>query len=720
MSLCLMLFALGGCMDDWEEEDSSESITLEEGQSTQRNEGNEQGSTAETAQSSVKMTVGEGELSISRPERTGTNTAEKKQIWTFMIYLCGTDLETENGLASIDIEEMKQASLGGKVRFLIQTGGTKLWETDEVSASSIQRSIISGGKLSMLEEKKDASMGDSATLAGFLKWGVTKFPSEHTGVVLWNHGGGSISGVCFDERYNYDSLTLRELDAAFLSAFESMDSNFDFIGFDACLMATAETANIVASYADYMYASEETEPGYGWDYAAIGNYITQNPNANGAEVGRVVADSFYECCDEIDQAEGATFSIIDLKKYDSFMVAFNTYAKELYEKTEDADLFAQAVRAVRDADNFGGNNRADGYTNMVDMAGIIMAGSDFCGSAKEALKTLNDAFVYVKNGSDHREACGLSTYYPLSMQGSEELATFGKIAISPYYLAFVDRTSYGAVNEGNLDRYNDEQLLNSWGDYDYTYNDEEEGYFEADDNAYGDYWDYFEDYSGAEESTLISFLEGPGLYDDGTFGFQLTQEALSNTAGVQAAVYVLSEDEEDLIEYGLTVDICMDWQTGEFYDNFDGFWFSLPDGQNLAVYSVAECDGYDIYSSPVLLNGEEMNLRIIHDYEEGYVFIECAYYGIDENGMASKESYTLQAGDVMIPLYNAFAIESDEEYYYYGEEYEYDGDGEIFFDYLYDGDYLYGFNIDDVYGNFFQTDFVWFTVDGEDIYYWEE
>ena len=41
---------------------------------------------------------------------------------------------------------------------------------------------------------------------------------------------------------------------------------FDFVGFDACLMATYEMAAHMASYADYMVASEELEPGIGWNY----------------------------------------------------------------------------------------------------------------------------------------------------------------------------------------------------------------------------------------------------------------------------------------------------------------------------------------------------------------------------------------------------------------------------------------------------------------------
>ena len=57
-------------------------------------------------------------------------------------------------------------------------------------------------------------MGDSQTLSDFLTWGVKNYPADHMALILWDHGGGSISGVCFDERNNNDSLYLRELDKA--------------------------------------------------------------------------------------------------------------------------------------------------------------------------------------------------------------------------------------------------------------------------------------------------------------------------------------------------------------------------------------------------------------------------------------------------------------------------------------------------------------------------
>ncbi|MCI7766380.1 MAG: hypothetical protein MSJ26_00125 [Oscillospiraceae bacterium] len=57
-----------------------------------------------------------------------------------------------------------------------------------------------------------------------------------------------------------------------------------------------------------------------------------------------------------------------------------------------------------------------------------------------------------------------------------------------------------------------------------------------------------------------------------------------------------------------------------------------------------------------MVNGEETNLRITHDYVNGIVAIDGVWDGIDENGMASRNIYELQQGDAIVPLYYAAAV----------------------------------------------------------------
>ena len=173
--------------------------------------------------------------------------------WTVLLYICGSDLESLYSSAAEDIEEIAAAEYSEDVRVVIQTGGANEWHNN-VSSDAIQRFIKTEGGIECVEELDDANMGAPETLADFVLWGVENYPAKKMGLILWDHGGGSVGGVCQDEK-NDDSLTLAELDKVFNSVYDAMTDRFEFIGFDACLMATLETANILVPYARYMYAS---------------------------------------------------------------------------------------------------------------------------------------------------------------------------------------------------------------------------------------------------------------------------------------------------------------------------------------------------------------------------------------------------------------------------------------------------------------------------------
>ena len=129
-------------------------------------------------------------------------------------------------------------------------------------------------------------------------------------------------------------------------------------------------------------------------------------------------------------------------------------------------------------------------------------------------------------------------------------------------------------------------------------------------------------------------------------------------------------------------------------------------------------DEYIVYTSPVELNGEETNLRLRQFYD-GTVVVDGTWDGIDENGMAARDIYKLQNGDVITPLYYAFEIDGDgEEFFYHGNDFTVKGTLQIYYDYMDDVDYLYAFCIDDIYGDYYLTDFEMFNVtDGEVSFY---
>ena len=133
--------------------------------------------------------------------------------WTIFVYLCGADLESESSFATDNMQEMIDASAASNVRFVVQTGGAAEWHNG-ASADELDRFEVVGGVSTIVDRQPVASMGESTTLADFLRWGLAAYPSAHNGLVFWDHGSGSINGVCFDELSNHDSLTLRDIDKA--------------------------------------------------------------------------------------------------------------------------------------------------------------------------------------------------------------------------------------------------------------------------------------------------------------------------------------------------------------------------------------------------------------------------------------------------------------------------------------------------------------------------
>ena len=636
----------------------------------------------------------DGKMKISRAAKKSTSMGDA-DTWTIFIYLCGTDLESGQASATEDIVQMTEAQENENVRFVFQTGGTEQWQNEIISTDACERYVVENGNITLVDSAPLTNMGDPSTLEGFLDWGVQNYPAEKMGFIFWDHGGGSITGACVDELNEGDTLYLSEMNTAFSKVYENMTDKFEFIGFDCCLMGTAETANVLSTYARYFYGSQETEPVTGWDYTAIGNFLAEDPSVDGAALGKVVADSFYDECALLEQENECTFTIIDCEKFDDFAVVFNDYAKELYEAAGSG--LAGIVRGVNKADNFGGNDKSEGFTNMVDIGGIVNNCAAYAdGSA--VLAALDDCIVYNRNGSLHTGASGLSVYYPLQVEGSEELKTFGGICISPYYLSLVDMIAKGYTGNG----YDNQVFFTEDGDWSNE---------DCDCESYDDSYFDNESYGESGESSLITFAEKPGFNDEDYYGFVLDENGLNYTADVSAMI-LMDLGDGTLLVLGETYDVYTDWDNGYFSDNFDGKWLSLPDGSLLSMYIVEAGDDSTVYTSPIELNGKRTNLRIVQSGDS--VKIEGAWDGIDENGMAAREVRKLKAGDKIAPIYYILG-DDDSDSTYTADAYEWaDGDNVIYAQ-LPNGDYYYAFSIDDVYGDYYLTDPVVFTVSDDGI-----
>lgn len=162
--------------------------------------------------------------------------------------------------------------------------------------------------------------------------------------MFWNHGGGSVSGAAFDELYGMDSLTLAEMDQAFVETFGENSENqpVDIIGFDTCLMATVDVAYTFSDIGKYLVASQELEPGNGWLYSGLMSALAETPDMEPLELSKVICDSYVQGCEEVGTEDNITLSVTDLSKVGNLIAAYDDFGKEaLASAVDNPAFFAQ-------------------------------------------------------------------------------------------------------------------------------------------------------------------------------------------------------------------------------------------------------------------------------------------------------------------------------------------------------------------------------------------
>src|SRR5262249_8101206 len=104
---------------------------------------------------------------------------------------------------------------------------------------------------------------------------------------------------------------------------------FELIGFDACLMGNFEVAKAMAPYGHVLVASEEVEPGSGWDYTPIIDALNKSPQMDGVALGHVIVDtyreSFADSSDLREEGEAITLGVIALDRIGPLEQAVNDF-----------------------------------------------------------------------------------------------------------------------------------------------------------------------------------------------------------------------------------------------------------------------------------------------------------------------------------------------------------------------------------------------------------
>lgn len=605
---------------------------------------------------------------------------------TIMVYMCGTDLESRGGMATADLQEMAAASIGSNVNLIVYTGGCKAWKNNIVSNSVNQIYQVKDGKLTCLVQNAGSdSMTKPNTLTEFIRWCAKNFPANRNELIFWDHGGGSISGYGYDEKYpGSGSMTLAGINQALSNA----GMKFDFIGFDACLMATLENALMLSQYADYMIASEETEPGVGWYYTDWLTALSRNTSMPTIEIGKQITDDFVSVCARTCRGQQTTLSVVDLAELET------TVPDELmaFSKSTSKMITGNDYKTVSNARS---KTREFAQSTNIDQVDLInLADNINTAESKKLSKALASAIKYNLTSSNMTHAYGLSIYFPYKRVSKVDsiINTYKQIGMDEEYARCIQEFA-GFEVSGQAASGGTGSPLGSLLGYPGTNSGGVSADMIADilgSLAGGNYGE-ISGLTGANTDFLSAILGGRSLDKTASYiGKNMLDESKifwdENDSGLPALK--LSEKEWNLIQ---ELELNMFYDDGEGFvdlglDNVyefdddgnligetDNTWLAI-NGQPVAYYFLSSIDDGESYTIlgrvPAMLNDQRVDLILSFDseYPHGRILGARTDYDENETETVARGLTELNIGDRLDFLCDYYTYDGDyQDSYYLGE-----------------------------------------------------
>ncbi|MDD4127863.1 MAG: clostripain-related cysteine peptidase [Methanomicrobium sp.] len=603
-------------------------------------------------------------LLISAGCTDNQNTSEYPDIFsdysqdqsTFIaIYMVGSDLESDSGARTFDLNSMLEGYSDADPDFFNVVAGfgganQAYWKGINVeSIESLKKDSYDGifGNEEYYEYKdSSANMGDKETFEGFLDYISLNYPDyDNRYLILWNHGGG-YDGVGYDENFDDDRLTLTEIS----EALSESKSSFDLIGFDACLMSMAEVAHVLKPYSEYLVASEETEPESGWMYDILFEKLSKNKRMSPDGFGKAAVDSFLKSEDK-----GKTLSLVNLEKTDEFIKTMDSLGFALNREL-NADNFESIGQSYLNSQGFNYNPKEMDRTSVdvYSFSQNLKTNIPSLSMESDAVRTALSSFALYSGHDDYIEtAKGISLCSPRYIDAEKYYSIAGSISLSE-----------------NWDNFFENYILTKSSDYIRPeIKKSNDGYFEITDNL------------GVAEVYTVYFIE-------------------NNDISIRIGEKIMNPDEN--ARYSLP--------------GWNGQWYYLENSRgktanlNLEYLGPAK-PGWEKYSSEISLTRDGITepayLTIIlnpvsHEYD---ISVRPENDEDDSaGGISFQDSDKLLFGDIITAWSSVYDEDGDYSYDIEIGEIKFDDDTILKFDKINDYECTFGISAEDFNGNINYSD----------------
>jgi len=365
---------------------------------------------------------------------------------TVMIYMVGSNLESDSGLATNDLSYLDYKKISEhKTKVVMIAGGTASWQNNYVDVNKTSIYELKENGFEEVDSREITNMGSSANLSYFLNYVYDNYKSKAYDFIYWNHGG-AVDGSEYDTFYN-DNLKLTDMKQGFLDSPFKGNNKLEVLSFRTCLNSTIELANIYKDHAEYLVASEEVTRGSNVASALEFLNIVM-PTDDAVEYGRKEIKNYQDTINtscythfggpkEENYCFDSTYSIVDLSKIDPIISSLDTFSKEVKQELKQNYNILSKLRS--NTSQYAGD---DVYYDMVDLYDLSEQLSAYSKNESTKLQqAIKDAVVY--NWSTNDYSHGLSIYFPYN--GEVFLPKYDEITPSKNYYQLV--TSFNSMKK---------------------------------------------------------------------------------------------------------------------------------------------------------------------------------------------------------------------------------------------------------------------------------
>lgn len=557
------------------------------------------------------------------------NAREGYQTQTIMMYVIGSDLESEGAQAVTDISEMLKAKPDQeRLNVLVMTGGTNLWHSRAISSDKLTVFKIEGASPKEVHAWDKASMGDTAVLTRFLDYARESYPADSYGLILWDHGGGPMVGFGLDTAFDYDGLSLTELREALSNSTFKGEDKLEWLAFDACLMASMEVASMMSGHAGYLIASQEALPGQGFDYRFLKELSFTG--LTGPEVGKAIIDytySFYEAktAKHPENQATVTLSLMDLSRMANVQEKLNGLFLNL-DRGLEAGIYSDIARGRDRTKDYGSTTT----TNAFDLIDLKDLSDNLAGLYPDRAGELGQALegMVRYNRSNAPRTNGVSLYFPLrnkNMLRADWGEMYQGFDMAASYKQFMERFAEILLSDS----------LSSWT---------------------GD--------------------DAPAVTQDaqtGEYFVQLSPEQVANFERAEYYILARLRGEEYMLTF-MSGDVQLD-EDGRLSPNFNGIILSIEDEQRTRriipyLMETENIDGIARYQIPMIVTGTadageswSLNGQLLAqiDKQQGQASIIGAIRDNEPGSLMGKRDLDLQAWNTINFTHNSSYLTRDEE-----------------------------------------------------------